>query len=51
MARDSIYDTFSIALLTFAFNEIQRWKVQLKKSLGMLAVGDTFCGYFLKQST
>gem|GEM_PF-4350952 len=30
MAHHSIYESSTIALLTFAFNEFQRWKEQLK---------------------
>jgi hypothetical protein len=40
-----------IALLTFAFNEIQEWRRQLKKSRIMPGVDDSFRGSSLKQSS
>ncbi|MFZ2279008.1 MAG: hypothetical protein WAW39_14480 [Prosthecobacter sp.] len=51
MAHHSIYETSTIAPLTFTFNEIQEWKEQLKKPLTMPGVDDSFHGSFLKQSS
>jgi len=51
MAHHSIDEDSTIALLTFAFNEIQGWKGRLKKSLIMPDVDDFFHGSSLKQSS
>lgn len=51
MAHHSIDEDSTIALLTFAFNEIQGWKGRLKKSLIMPDVDDFFRGSSLKQSS
>jgi hypothetical protein len=51
MAHHSIYEDSTIALLTFAFNEIQGWKGRLKKLLIMPDVDDSFRGSSLKQSS
>lgn len=51
MAHHSIYETSTIAPLTFTFNEIQEWKEQLKKPLTMPDADDLFHGFFLQQSS
>lgn len=51
MAHHVIYVASIIALLTFAFNEFQRWQDQLKKWLVMPSPGETSSWIFLKQTS
>lgn len=51
MAHHVIYVASIIALLTFAFNEFQRWQDQLKKWLVMPGLGDTCSWISLRQSS